>query len=310
MRKLYLTIFGLTLIPFLSWSQSVWQTTGNDIYYNGGNVGIGTSQPQQKLDVNGTIQTSGNIKIESSSPRLNLYSTASGQRNYTLVNAGDYLQFQLRDGDVWSATPLRIKNTGDIDVFASGLSNNKMFNVNGNMTIKKLTVKNDIINQGYHPFLRFSNTGYRPFNVVSADGKLKFEVLNTNNSYDFTPMTINENGDITMGDNGQCMKLTVHGTIKAEEVTVTGVGCDYVFEDDYDLMPINNVRDYIKKHKHLPNIPPASETEKGVELGDFSEILLSKIEELTLYTIEQDQRIEKLRAEQNQIVEMLKGKKK
>jgi hypothetical protein len=57
---------------------------------------------------------------------------------------------------------------------------------------------------------------------------------------------------------------------------------------------------FTKKNNHLPNVPSAKEIkEKGLELGEMSNILLQKIEEMTLYIIEQNKRIEALEAKVN-----------
>ena len=62
---------------------------------------------------------------------------------------------------------------------------------------------------------------------------------------------------------------------------------DYVFEDNYKLMPLDELEKQIRKLKHLPNIPSAADIEKkGIELGDMTRRLMEKVEELTLYIIE------------------------
>ena len=64
---------------------------------------------------------------------------------------------------------------------------------------------------------------------------------------------------------------------------------DYVFEKDHKLISIHNLEEFINKNKHLPGIPSAEEAVKnGVELLEMDSKLLAKIEELTLYIIEQD----------------------
>ena len=73
---------------------------------------------------------------------------------------------------------------------------------------------------------------------------------------------------------------------------------DFVFEADYTLMPLNEVENFYKKHKHLPNVPDAKTVENnGINLGEMDKILLQKIEEMTLYILEQNKRIEKLEIE-------------
>nr|WP_315421961.1 hypothetical protein [uncultured Pedobacter sp.] len=82
---------------------------------------------------------------------------------------------------------------------------------------------------------------------------------------------------------------------------------DYVFEQDYKILGLNELDAYIKQHKHLPDMPSAKEAEtNGIELGEMNKLLLKKVEELTLHLIEKDvqmkkvlQRLEALEAEKN-----------
>jgi hypothetical protein len=99
-------------------------------------------------------------------------------------------------------------------------------------------------------------------------------------------------------------KLAVNGTIHAKEVRVDMLGwADYVFNDDYKLPPLSEVRTYIKEHRHLPDVPSEEEVlANGQNLGEMNAVLLRKIEELTLYQIEADKQLNNLRA----VVEELK----
>ena len=88
--------------------------------------------------------------------------------------------------------------------------------------------------------------------------------------------------------------LAVNGTIRARKVRVmTSIGlADYVFAEDYDLKPLTEVAQYVKANHHLPNLPSAQEVkENGLEIAEFQNKLLEKIEELTLYAIDQEKRI-------------------
>ena len=81
---------------------------------------------------------------------------------------------------------------------------------------------------------------------------------------------------------------------------------DYVFAEDYELPTLGEIEAYINTHKHLPEIPSAQEVEEnGLTLGEMNALLLKKIEELTLHTIEQekalDARHEMLEKEKNRI---------
>ena len=90
--------------------------------------------------------------------------------------------------------------------------------------------------------------------------------------------------------------LRVLGGIKAKKVTVTqNVWADYVFEKNYKLLPLADVERFIEKNKHLPEIPSAKEIEKnGQDLGGLQVLQMQKIEELTLYLIAQEKRIQLL----------------
>ena len=108
-----------------------------------------------------------------------------------------------------------------------------------------------------------------------------------------------DNGNIGIGTNNPLAKLSVDGNICAKEVRVSlsGSPCwpDYVFAQDYDLMKISDLRSYVQQHRHLPGVPSAAEVEEnGVELGATTEILLQKIEEMTLYILQLEERVQQL----------------
>jgi hypothetical protein len=94
-------------------------------------------------------------------------------------------------------------------------------------------------------------------------------------------------------------KLIVDDGIITEKVRVAVYGssswADYVFAPDYRLRPLKEVEFYIKENKHLPEVPSASEVaSNGIDIATMDATLLKKIEELTLYIIEQEKRIEVL----------------
>ncbi|MFY8066250.1 MAG: beta strand repeat-containing protein [Flavobacterium sp.] len=93
-------------------------------------------------------------------------------------------------------------------------------------------------------------------------------------------------------------KLFVEGGILTEKVKValrsTANWADYVFEKNYDLMPLKNVEEYIAIHKHLPGIDSASElATNGLDLAEMQAKHMAKIEEMMLYIIDQNKTIEK-----------------
>jgi hypothetical protein len=102
------------------------------------------------------------------------------------------------------------------------------------------------------------------------------------------------------------IKLDVEGAIRATEIRVEANDntADFVFEDNYHLKDLSEVEAFIKTNKHLPEIPSAEEMEEaGVNLAEMNKLLLMKVEELTLYAIEQNAEAERNEAE----VERLKA---
>lgn len=91
--------------------------------------------------------------------------------------------------------------------------------------------------------------------------------------------------------------VTVNAVFKARKVVVTQTGwSDYVFNENYKLRPLSEVAQYIGKYKHLPEMPSETEVLKnGNDIGETQVLLLKKIEELTLYIIEQQKQIDELK---------------
>jgi hypothetical protein len=111
---------------------------------------------------------------------------------------------------------------------------------------------------------------------------------------------------ITVGTNavaipsGSTYKMAVGGGIITEKVRIATNGttswADYVFEPTYKLRSLNEVAQYIKINKHLPDVPSTAEVQaSGIDLAQTQVMLLQKVEELTLYVIEQQKEIERLK---------------
>lgn len=115
------------------------------------------------------------------------------------------------------------------------------------------------------------------------------------------------NNNIGIGTNSPAYKLDVCGTIRAKEIKVDLLGgCDFVFEKDYKLLSLSELETFVNKNKHLPEIASEKEMiENGLNMKDFQLKLLQKIEELTLYTIEQNKEIKNLKKK----VQKLESKK-
>ena len=112
-------------------------------------------------------------------------------------------------------------------------------------------------------------------------------------------------GNLGIGTSTPTYKLDVIGTIRAREVKVDLNGADFVFDKNYKLIPIDKLEEFIKENKHLPEIASEKEMkENGTNLGNLNSKLLQKVEEMTLYMIQQNKKIE----QQNQELQTLKEK--
>lgn len=160
---------------------------------------------------------------------------------------------------------------------------------------------------GYYPAeyiadsLFISNYGLsRTNNIVNLSGWASLRFITGKQSRVF----IGGNGAVGMGTETipTGYKLAVAGKVIAEEVKVQlqANWPDYVFTDTYVLPSLSEVEKYILENGHLENIPSAKEVEEdGISVGEMNAKLLEKVEELTLYIIEQEKRIEKLEAQLN-----------
>jgi hypothetical protein len=132
--------------------------------------------------------------------------------------------------------------------------------------------------------------------MVLGDGSTRITVP----SYSTTPNALEVADFATQQVN---FRVKSNGDVFARYVRVTLQGFpDYVFNADYKLMPLQQVKEYIDKNHHLPNVPPAAQMEKdGADLGELGKIQMEKIEEVYLYLIEMKREIETLKKENSEL---------
>lgn len=133
-----------------------------------------------------------------------------------------------------------------------------------------------------------------------AAGTISFKTANGNGGT-AVRMFVRGDGNIGIGTTNPGSLLSVNGKIAATEINVKVdvTAPDYVFEPDYDLLPLTELERYIMKNKHLPEVPSAAEmTNDGLNLKEMNLLLLKKVEELTLHMIDMKKEIETLKANQ------------
>ena len=137
-------------------------------------------------------------------------------------------------------------------------------------------------------------------------------IFKTNNS---TRLSILGDGRVRIGggmgpDGDATAKLSVDGTVYARKLKITqATWADFVFEKDYKLLSLKEVDDFIRKNKHLPGVPAAVEVlNKPIDLSETQTLLLKKIEELTLYIIQQEKKLDQLQKEIESIKSTTKAK--
>ncbi|AUX18044.1 hypothetical protein [Flavobacterium columnare] len=236
-------------------------------FLDNGNVGVGTDNPSEKMEVNG-----GYIRITNSGkegPALSLYNpekTEAGAvwRMYNMTGPyGNSLQF-------WNY-PNNFSNSNQRLV----LHDNGDMSLKGNITLGKNLYASDLVSGGTNSWI---------FHTPD-DGR---------NTLHIAPYSENnwkwDKGMVIKADGNAALQ----GKLEAKEIKVTTTPtADFVFADDYNLPKLEEVEKHVKEKRHLPEIASAKEMEKeGVNVGAFQIKLLQKIEELTLYVIQQKKQLE------------------
>ncbi|KDN54715.1 hypothetical protein [Flavobacterium seoulense] len=190
-------------------------------------------------------------------------------------DGGNHISFRTKNGDLNVWNPWHELATKEANTFIGAQ------HIKGNLFLDGYNVNDEIGFESQNGFHRI------------AFHELRFWDWQTGEV-----MTIN-NGNVGIGTTNPTSLLTVAGNINSREVKVTvDAGADFVFENSYNLPPIESVNQFVKENKHLPEIASAQEMKTdGINLGEMNIKLLQKIEELTLYLIQQNKEIETLKKE-------------
>ncbi len=141
------------------------------------------------------------------------------------------------------------------------------------------------------------NTGSIKLYSFGTGGQIEFHNEN------MKVMSIRADNNVYFGNPDYSTNLFVNGEITANQVRVnTSFWWDKVLKPNYELMPLAELQTFITQNSHLPDIPKEIEVlEQGIDLGEMNGLLLKKIEELTLYLLEQDRKINTLQVEMLQL---------
>ena len=135
--------------------------------------------------------------------------------------------------------------------------------------------------------------------ILQPRTSLPRDILFVTGDGDDIRMVVKGNGNIGVGTINPDAKLTVRGDIHTQEVKVDlngSVAPDFVFEHNYRLATLEETEKFIQDNKHLPGVPSSQEMEEnGIELKEMNLKLLQKVEELTLYLIDQNKEIRELK---------------
>ncbi len=293
-------------------------------------VGIGTSSPHPSAQLDVTSTNKGLLI-----PRLTLAqrgtiaSPVPGLLIYQTDGVPGYYSY---NGLFWSITNTQWNNVNYPDIFFTAGN----VSIGNNTSIAKLNVIGDQMIYGALPLLFF-----RPQSGATTS-QIRFQLTDGSNEFGIThfgsrltlgrvvgttvanDLIVASDGNIGIGTTAPNAKLhvntnmmigpgtptsgyalSVNGKVISEEVRVEAdVWPDYVFESEYPLIPLGQLEHYINTNKHLPNIPAANQVQKeGIALGDMNRRLLEKIEELTLYLIQQEKKLNALQQKVNELTE-------
>ncbi|OQP38892.1 hypothetical protein A4H97_19505 [Niastella yeongjuensis] len=276
-KTVVVTLLGTFLFHTVSLAQ---------LYVKGTGVGIGTSSPTEKLHVSGKAlieSNDGNIltfkSSTASAPQMLSFYRNGIQNLWMGLDQGTDFQIENKT----AGANIQLKANGGRVYIQSSYDND---NIGGTLMLRHPGKTNE-----------GQNMDWAIYNMKDGYGNgLSFWGYGTNVNWGRV-MTLGDNGNVAIGSivPGDTYKLQVDGTVNAKGYKVNDTTIswsDYVFDPTYKLRTLPDVESYLIQNHHLPEVPSAETVKKeGVSLVENQALLLKKIEELTLYAIEQNKKI-------------------
>ncbi|HEU4555609.1 MAG TPA: hypothetical protein VFS25_22375 [Chitinophaga sp.] len=266
---------------------------------NSGNVGVGTSAPVVKLSVWGPADNDAAISLQSgSNSRFYLQQGSNLLKIGGLTPGGDGVINVASTGYVGIGIPnpntkLTLQEvitdtyapSSSTSVFPNGIIQNitNESGVNETAALMRFTIKHS---SGVYPI---AYIGAIATSASASNAAFVIGQRTALNAYS-ERLRIDTNGNVGIGTtDSKGYKQAVAGDMIAEKIKVKQQSAwpDYVFADQYQLPSLQEVEQFVKTNKHLPDMPTAEEVKKeGMDVEEMNRKLLQKVEELTLYVIE------------------------
>jgi hypothetical protein len=327
-RFLGVMVFGAMISNYAMAQNTPWTTNGS--------IGIGTTTPGAPLEVRTDQNGDTRLLVR------NLFAGGNAVARYDLStntgfsyaimglhdNAGSpFYQFSVGSAVTtayYDAPEFNFRNVaGDVRL---KIGNNGNIGIGTTTPWAKLDIRTAGAAPGDQSALNLNNPSNDPYGTVSitmgssnassamisqqrnntGNGAALFFSTSDNTGTNQPRMWISDAGNVGIGTLAPQAKLAVNGDIFSKKLKVFQTGwSDYVFNANYRLRPLSEVEQYIKQNHHLPEVVSAEEVEKnGLDVGDNQATLLKKIEELTLYVIEQDKQIRQMDSLKKEVQEL------